>query len=226
MTILKTSILCFILTCIFSCQSKTNSSEYDTNEKPNGVFIAADSSIFIEFEEFKVFVENAVLINDESEDLEKDNKDSVSLFLELGEDLDGKRLYIESKVLENIRIEQRFQTTSGITLESEQCDLRNWKHYLSEWQELHMPEPNIFVTKVYTDEDSKLFPKVTATELKDAIKQNCVGNFISEAEKAVSVHEYPMWVSISQYYFRVSGYHRESKEKMSKIIKVNLPLGC
>lgn len=217
---LKIALLFLII--LFGCNPS------DKNEDKEESFIAYsenESFTAIQFNKFTLFVENERFYDEEGF-LKQVNRDTVRLFLELGEVLENKKMYIISEVLKDITIEQRYQTTAVISLDGEQCELHDWKHYESAWTRLTEYSNGIFRVLSYTEEDGRHFPATSLEEYTNAVNEYCGVNFTQQAQKVKSIIEFPGFVGISKYHFRITGKHSVSGEKSEYILTVNLPLSC
>jgi len=218
--------LLFLLT-LSGCNpsgEKQKEDKADMGQNPP-FYTNADNVTAIRYEDFTLFVEHVVFYDGEGY-LNQVNRDTVNLYSELGEVIENRKIYVVSEVLENIKIEQRYQTTAGISLEGELCELHDWKHYESGWRPLIQHKPGAFTTLSYTEEEGCRFPYITPEEYREAIEQHCGGNFAKEILKITSVTAHPGLVAISKYYFRITGTDKGTGEKTEYMLTVNLPLSC
>lgn len=86
-----------------------------------------DTSTVISFDEFNVTLSRLIVI-DVYNILNSIQKDTVFLFPELGESIEGQILKVDNLTLDELKIEQRYETSISIQNEGPHCDLTNWKH--------------------------------------------------------------------------------------------------
>ena len=85
----------------------------------------------------------------EDKKLNETQKDTVYLYSELGETIEGQTISISTEQLINLTIEQRYETSVTIMGEGPHCDLIDWKHYDSEWKTLKLIKlDNLFVIHI------------------------------------------------------------------------------
>ncbi|ENA1795703.1 hypothetical protein ABF176_002550, partial [Flavobacterium psychrophilum] len=92
-----------------------------------------DSLTKIKFNELSIFI-NKHIIFDEEKKLNQINKDTVNIFVELGETIENQKIKVYSQQITDLIIEQRYETSVTISNEGPHCDLNDWKHFYSEWK--------------------------------------------------------------------------------------------
>jgi len=232
----------FILLCLIfltSC-SESNSELTETSQDKNTdsslsqqlispeeyeIDASSDTTTFISFNELKLSISRLV-VYDEHRILNKVQKDTVYIFPELGETIEGQFIKIDNLNLEDLKIEQRYETSISIQNEGPHCDLTNWKHYVSPWIELKPIKEQSYQCLSYVHEDYQKFPSVNITDLKQHIKTNYDKEWYDLISNIKTIYEYPSSVGISRYYIRISGIEKSSKEFISKILIFENPMGC
>lgn len=189
------------------------------------VYNISDTVISLKFEELTVII-NRMQVFDENNQLEKIHTDTVYLYPELGETIENQSIKIISSVLNEVKIEQRFETSLTVNNEGPHCDLTNWKHHLSEWNEITKEDNNNFVTLSYTESDWKKFPNISMHEVKEAVKNICDEEWYELIKNAENIGEYPIEIGISKIFLKVSGISTKTYLPITKIIVVIVPMGC
>lgn len=180
--------------------------------------------IEIKFENFSVHMELEVW--DENEDLKKVQKDTAIVYVELGETPEGKKIKLNFSKFKNIEIYQRHENSVTIMDEGPHCDLKEWKHYYSEWKKLNYDlKENVFISDLYEQEDWDKFIDVNINELKTAVEKEC-GDYWSEHIKDIkNVYEYPIGVSMSRIFLKIL-LTDENDIITEKTISFEIPMGC
>jgi hypothetical protein len=242
MTTLKHILTIFILTPFFGCNNttttKTESNKSDrisvdtvntlskvTDDTQFNAEELADSITQIKFSDFTLTI-NRLVVWDEKKALDKIQKDTVSLYVELGETIEGQSISIETNKWTDIKVEQRYETSVTIMNEGPHCDLTNWKHYYSEWRQLSKNDNGNFICNKYEERDWEKFPKIDINELKEQVKKQCGDTWFYLVKSVKTPTEYPSGVSISRYFLRIIGRDKNNGELITKIIILESPMGC
>lgn len=221
MTILQKIIS--ILTLILLC-SYTNPTQKGTQTS----FIyeqGSDTLTTLTFKEFTLSI-NRLMIYDEDKKLNNVQKDTVEMYAEFGETVEGQLISVINSQLANLVIEQCYETSVTIMNEGPHCDLINWKHFYSPWKPLKANQKEQFIIHKYTGAERQKFPKTSVEELKQHVKKECGVDWAKSVNKAKTLAEYPIRIDISRYYLKVTGQHKESKQTITKIIIIEVPMGC
>jgi hypothetical protein len=243
MTILQNIIIILIFTALCSCN---NSSTSTTETTQNDIIISdttnisnqTDNSIpftndgeevdtitTIKFDELSISI-NRLIIYDEGKKIDQIQKDTVEIYAELGETIEGQLLSISSDKLKDLTVEQRYETSVTIMNEGPHCDLTNWKHFYSEWNHLQANQKGKFICDKYSEKDYEKFPKVSIDELIQKVKEQCGEEWFELVEKVKSPTEYPSGVGISRYFLKVTGINKDNGQIVTKLIIVETPMGC
>jgi hypothetical protein len=129
-------------------------------------------------------------------------------------------------------IEWGYETSVSIMDSGPHMDLRNWKHHLSEWQELEEVGLNSFVCPEVASSE---FPDVSNTAIVEAVREETGDwaqrgydpgdRWIRLAEQCASPNEYPCGVSISRISLKISV---DGSGRRKEILNVDflIPMGC
>ncbi|MDI1255532.1 MAG: hypothetical protein PSV16_05480 [Flavobacterium sp.] len=241
MTTLRTI---FIVICItlFSCNNsakKINTEENivvtDTATISNEVIdsvatitnvVEGDTITTIKFKELSVAI-NRLVIYDEANKIDQIQKDSVEVYAEVGETIEGQLIAISSDELIGLTVEQRYETSVTIMNEGPHCDLTEWEHFYSDWKQLPANNNSCeFICDKYTEKEYEKFPKIVMEALKQKVKLECGEEWYQLVKKINKPTEYPSGVSISRYYLRISGQRKDNGQTVTKLIVVATPMGC
>jgi hypothetical protein len=143
-----------------------------------------------------------------------------------GETLEGRKIQVYSSQLTELIVEQSYETSVSISEEGPHCDLTSWMHYRSPWRPLNAYSAGLYTGQTYTTEERKLFPKVDMVVFRKEVASVCGKSWSDSLRKAKSVHEYPAEVGISRIYLRISGVNKDSGKRVSRIVAMDLPMGC
>ena len=69
-------------------------------------------------------------------------------------------------------------------------------------------------------------PKISIDDLKREVKEQCGEEWFKLVEKVKTPNEYPCGVGISRYYLKVSGQRKDNNQTVTKLIIIELPMGC
>lgn len=149
--------------------------------------------------------------------------DTLYFSLESGHTIENQLLGIQAGDLENIRVEQQYETSALINGHPS-CPLTGWKHYRSPWVTLDAEAEDLFVCDTYTDTERRRFPDVDVSQLFHYVKSHYGDLCFRKIAHVSSVKESPIQVDISKYYLRISGTDKTSGEKIIKVLAVDVPL--
>ena len=181
-----------------------------------------NDNLKIRFDEFDLTMRLSVF--DKENLLNKIQKDTVRIWVDLGDSPQGKRIRISS-LYTNIEILQRFENSLSITDEGAHCDLIQWRHYLSNWEPIKINN-NSFVTNIYTRNDTQRFLEITVEELKKYVDENCAQKFSRNIQDIKKFNQYPSIIGISKIFLKIKLENSKTGEKKEKIILFEIPMGC
>jgi hypothetical protein len=179
----------------------------------------------IKFQEFELNIMKPISVWDEEGKLENIQKDSVYVYLDLGESIEGIKIQINQLKNGKIKIFQRFENSITIMDEGPHCDLIDWKHYNSKWNELEITD-NIFLTDSYSEKDWRKFEQVNIEELKKAVKEKCGEEWLNHIKNIKSPNNYPSAVGMSRVFLKIKFKNDEIGITEEKIISFEIPMGC
>lgn len=182
------------------------------------------NSLKIRFEEFIIQIDS-IEVWDEKGKLANQQKDTARIFLELGETIEGQKLKVQKIKKGDIRIYQRFENSVTIMNEGPHCDLTEWKHYNSNWEQLRI-ENEQFLTESYFEADWEKFIEVDMTELREAVRKQCGEEWAEHIKDVKLPNEYPCGVSTSRIFLKIEFIDQDSKELKERIISFEIPMGC
>jgi hypothetical protein len=123
------------------------------------------------------------------------------------------------------KVEQQFETSMSVSEEGPHLDLTDWKHYISDWQEIKRLEGNRFLTSKISESDYERFPKVTSKEIYEAVLKRGGKRLADYARSCKTSNDAPCLVGISRISFRIKA---KENGKWNVIHKINvfIPMGC
>jgi hypothetical protein len=180
--------------------------------------------IEIKFQDFSLQMELEVW--DENGELKKVQNDTAKVYVELGETPQGKKIKIKQSKFKKIEIFQRYENSVTIMNEGPHCDLKEWKHFYSDWKKLNFDfTENIFVSDSYEYKDSEKFIAIDINELKKAVEKECGGYWPEHIKDIKNVNEYPSGVSMSRIFLKIL-LTDENDSVIEKTIEFEIPMGC
>jgi hypothetical protein len=184
-----------------------------------------DTITTIQFNQLSVSI-NRLVIYDEDKKINQIQKDTVEIYAELGETIEGQQISISSEQLTSLTVEQRYETSVTIMNEGPHCDLTDWKHFYSDWKRLKVNSSGQFICNKSTEKEHEKFPEIFIDDLKQKVKDQCGCEWFKLVENVKSPTEYPSGVRISRYYLRVTGKHKDNGQTVTKLIIIETPMGC
>lgn len=184
-----------------------------------------DTITTIKFNELTLSI-NRLVIYDEEGRMAQIQKDTVEIYAELGETIEGQLISITTDQLTDLTVEQRYETSVTIMNEGPHCDLTDWKHFYSDWKRLEVNNAGQFICDQYAEKDYEKFPKVSMDDLKQKVKEQCGVEWFKHVENVKTPTEYPSGVGISRYFLRVTGQRKDNGQTVTKWIVVEMPMGC
>ncbi len=239
----KTLAIFLILALIWSCnntnsnkkleKASNNDSTISVNKRDSIIEnvlsekneVWEDTTADIKFKDISISINRLILFDDDKQ-LNQIQKDTVYLYADLGETIEGQKITIVSSQLTNITIEQRYETSVTIMDDGPHCDLTEWKHYDSTWEKLKTNDKGQFIGDSYSEKDLEKFPVVEISELKAYVKKHCEEKYSQLISTIKSPTEYPSAVSVSRYFLRINGKRKNSEETSTKLIIIEMAMGC
>ena len=160
--------------------------------------------------------------------LQQIHRDTLYLMLGLVEEISGHRfsLNIQDPKIKSIKVAQRYETSLTIMDEGPHVDLTDWKHYLSDWQELSVVNGH-FRSLAYRPQDYEKFPEVSKNEILEAVQDrvNHQQKWVNLAKNCKDPYSYPCGVSISRYFLKLT-VEDGSDTPDEHIVVFEVPMGC
>jgi hypothetical protein len=189
------------------------------NNNPN------DSICLISFEEFSIQIPNF-----HYESLPNTpNPIQADIFwitAELGEVFEDRIIYINSDNVDDLLVEESYETSLTIMDEGPHCDLTEWEHYIDNWRPLYKNHLEEYPLYNYDEKESQKFPNVSIQQIQAAVEKHCGIEWANKIKTIHSPTEYPAGVSISRYYIRISGIRKDNGLPFQKTLVINSPMGC
>jgi hypothetical protein len=202
------------------------SSEVIKQAKKDSIERIETNHIFtIQFQEFAIVFDSLEVWDNQAKGYittQKTKTDTTFIFPDLGYSLEGNTFELKGiENIENVKIEQSYQTSMSIQGEGPHYDLTDWKHYNSKWIILKPISSGKYQCVTYGEDDAERFPKITLEEVKNQIKGEDRKEWLGFLSS-----EYPYGsVMISHYFLKISGINKKG-QKIIKIIIFEMPMGC
>jgi hypothetical protein len=107
-------------------------------------------------------------------------------------------------------------------------DLIDWKHHDSAWRVMRQTKRNHFAAQVISEQEGRLFPKVSKLEMERAVETRARTGWAEAAtlvRQCVGPNTYPCGVGVSSRYFRVQ--RKEEGEWITVgAVEARIPMGC
>jgi len=229
MVTLKNIYIILAVAIIIACNTSSTNQQKEQIAIPSTDTIAiqskADTTITLIFNDLTASI-HGLIIYDPDSIMHQFNKDTIRLYPELAETIDGKSISIASSTVSEFTIEQRYETSVTIMNEGPHCDLTEWKHYSSNWKRLHQKEDGTFIADTYTDDDYSRFPQVSIDELNQAVREHCGDNWLEYIQNIKSPHDHPSTVTISRIFLKINGRQKDTGKIVTRLIIIEMPMGC
>lgn len=233
----QTVLILFIGIVLLACGKKNNDpihQQPDTSKKDSVKVEVTlkdvpqpinDSTTTLQLNNMTLVISENAFYMDEEDTIRPDD-DTLYLVQDLGAAVQGEWITVQTNLLTNIVVEQKFETSISLSFEGPHCDMIDWKHYTSPWKKLSKNATGDFRIDTISLKDSERFPKVNEKEFKDAIVKYCGKEALESFEGKVDIHTYPSWVGISRIFIRISGVEKNTQKSASKLLVILVPMGC
>ena len=125
--------------------------------------------------------------------------------LELGDSVEGALVDVLSRSSKiSFHVQVQYETSVSISNEGPHLDLVDWKHHTSEWRDLQPVGTTRFRIPGFSQEERSRFPRVSAMELKEAVRAAGGDGWLELVRSVTSVHDAPASVDISLIRLRVT----------------------
>ncbi len=187
----------------------------------------AKNGISIRFKEFTLIIDD-IDVWDEEEELSKIQTDTVVVYPELGEMLSGNSMSIIGCNYNTIAVYQRFENSITIMNEGPHCDMLNWKHYTSDWEQIAHYNGLNYTANSISEEQMDKFIHVDIDEFKNAVMNHCGEKWAELVKNVSSVKEYPCGIGTitSKIELRIRLSNLGTSKYTEKIIKFEIAMGC
>ena len=154
---------------------------------------------------------------------------TVVIELDLGEELGGQPVWLAAGASHGTyRVLERYRTSMTVMGEGPHVDLVDWRHHDSAWQSMATTTRNHFVSRVISDREESLFPRVSRREMQMAVDSRARRTWPAASKlvrQCSGPTSYPCAVGVSSRYFRVQ--RRVSGNWVGVgDVEVRLPMGC
>lgn len=227
-------LLVGILFVFYSCKNTPNDNQtvivnnaVDTSASTasdaliNGSAPEYDTSITIVFNEITIRLSRLIEFNEETS-TKTIAGDSCYITSDIGETIFGKQIEVLSTTLEDLKIEQCFETSISISNEGPHCDLLNWKHYYSNWTTLKKISTNAYQCESFPENKDLKFPDVDMKEFLQIVAEHCGEPYAEKVRNNKQIT--PENIGISKVFIRLTGKY--NKRVITKQIIIELALGC
>lgn len=184
--------------------------------------LVKDPSVRITFPELEIFFDSLYIWNEGN--LSGTDSDTCRIYLELGETIENRTLQIKSKANVKLKFYQRYENSITVMNEGPHCDLTEWKHFDSPYQELKI-NGNRLKTIEFSSADREKFVKVDMKELLAYIKDYCGKEWSDIARQAKSINQYPLGIGQSRIFLKIEITHSDNSTT-ERIISFEIPMGC
>lgn len=240
---IRNIIITLIFTSLWSCnnastnKTKTAKSDSVTSDTTNiskqknnsATFTNDDDEVDtitnIKFKEFSASINRLIIYNEDNK-IAGIQTDTVAVYAELGETIEGQLITILNDQLTDLTVEQRYETSVTIMHDGPHCDLTDWKHFCSDWKQLQKNNRGQFICDKYSEKEDEKFPEISIDDLKQEVKEQCGDMWFEFVENIKTPNEYPSSVNISRYYLRITAQRKDNGQTVTKLIIIEMPMGC
>lgn len=159
-----------------------------------------------------------------------DQKGDIVIELDLGEPV-AQIFRIVPREAVTFRMEQQYETSLTISDEGPHLDLRDWKHWTSDWKQVELTGALRFVPEEPNAENLP-FPKVTNEEMVSAVRDllkeypgEDAEGWVSLVRQCKSPDDGPCIVTVSEVRLRISVL-ADGDWKAVQMVRLILPMGC
>lgn len=151
--------------------------------------------------------------------------DSVALEVALGSSPEGQAIHVALHEPGQVRLFQRYETSITVMDEGPHCDLTEWTHYLSPWQQLPA-NGTTFQAIQYADADRNRFVPVDMAAVRARVGEHCGDSWAELMAGVTHLNEYPLGVGISRIFLRVEFTPERGAPPRTFILVFEMPMGC
>lgn len=185
-------------------------------------FVVDDNDVSIMFPAFTIVMDSTE-VWDEQGVLDNVQGDTAAIYVEFGDHPWDKRVAIFPSIQGEVKVFQRFENSITIMNEGPHCDLIDWKHFDSEWEEIPLAN-NQFTTLPYPSDRDELFVHVGMDEVYNAVLDQCGEEWAQHMKDATSPTDYPCGVGLSRIFLKVELHHNDIVTE--NVVSFEIPMGC
>lgn len=175
--------------------------------------VSRDSTTYVRFGDC-YFSLDWISADQQRNDFEK-HPDTLYFSLAPKHTIEGQMLAITTGEAEKIKVWQRFETSARIGRQV----LRQWKHYRSDWEQLHPEASNFFICRQYTPAQTNLLPDdATLESLRQHVKKHYGQSLFNQVALLESLPE----AVITTYFLKFNGTLRNSPIKINKLLIIEV----
>ncbi|MBO6516598.1 MAG: hypothetical protein JJ975_08605 [Bacteroidia bacterium] len=229
---MRLSHFLFVLTCLLfvECTNDRNreTRSQSTVDHQDSIEISPSTEAVPDEDDFIIDFGDVTLYIDSFEVWDqgfKLTKDTAIIYLELGQDIEGKTIGISNSLFKDVKLYQSHENSISISGEGPHCDLVDWKHFNSNWESISIKN-NMATVYSYSGQERSAFVDVSMDEVRDAVREQCSDGWASLLDSTTSINEYPCNVLTNRIYIRVVLTNPENDLNREKLVIFEVPMGC
>jgi hypothetical protein len=158
--------------------------------------------------------------------IDKLNREKILINLEVGNTIESQTIKLNPKpnIKGEFKVEFKYETSLTIMDEGAHLDLTDWKHYVSEWNDLQKLSNFKYKIPILKSEERTQFPEVSSKEIYDQVLKIGGERWGALVKNVKNPNEYPCGISISKLILRIS-VHDKNVWKLINTIEFNIPMG-
>jgi hypothetical protein len=151
----------------------------------------------------------------------------INIDLDLGDNIENQKIVLRPHDGETreFKIEQQFETSFQVHNEGPHIDLKDWKHYRSNWEEIRAVEKNVFLTPKLREADHTKFPQVTRTEIYNAVFNAGGREWAQKTRRCQTLTDSYCNVGVSRISYRIM-VKESGQWKVINQLNFDIPMGC
>jgi len=193
-------------------------------EEEEETYATSQNALRLNFDDFELFIDS-LEVWEEEEKLEGQQTDTVLVYVELGDTPEGATIIVNQRREGTLNIFQSFENSVTVMAEGPHCDLSEWKHYNTEWEQLTNNNGR-FLMNTLTDEDTEKFIETDMLELGEAVRNQCGDEWAKHALTAESPNDYPCGVGTSRIFLKLEFTAKGTDKPVEQMVSFELPMGC
>lgn len=182
------------------------------------------NGVTVNFEPFQVHIDSLEIWDEEGVPRHP-APDSAAVAVALGSSPEGQAVHISLHEPGSVRLFQRYETSLTVMDEGPHCDLTDWTHYNSPWQELPA-NGTTFQALEYAEADWSRFVPVDMQAVQKAVRAHCGDTWAALMAGAAHPDDYPLGVSISRIFLRIEFTPQGTTAAQTFTLVFEMPMGC